>query len=406
MSKKIITDEKAVETVLTRGVENVYPERETLKKLLMSGKQITLYCGYDPNSPTLHIGHGVTIHKLAQFQKLGHKVIFLFGDFTGQIGDPDKLSVRQQINHEQVLENLKGWKEQIKNLIDLDQVDFKFNSHWLAKLTFKDLIGIAQHFTVQQMLDRDMFQKRMSDNRPIYLHEFFYPLMQAYDSVAMDVDLEVGGNDQTFNMLCGRTLMKVMGKKEKCVLTTKLLVDPTGKKMGKSEGNMVTMIDKPEDIYGKVMSWSDEIMPSAFEILTDVPMVEFQEMLDKVKSGAIHPRNAKMKLAYEVVKTYCKEEAANKAQDNFVRVFQEHEKPNEIAIVKIAEEKVVAGKIGVLDLFVSTGLAKSNGEVRRLIAEKGIKIEDVVVTDEKMQVEIGSGVLLQRGKKQFLKAVK
>lgn len=396
---KVITDEAKIEAVLSRGVENVYPDKAALKKELLSGRQLTLYCGYDPNSPTLHIGHGITIRKLAQFQALGHKVIFLFGDFTGQIGDPDKLSVRAQITHAQVLQNLQGWKKQIKNLIDISQVEFKFNSRWLAKLNFADIIEIAKNFTVQQMLDRDMFQERMKLGRPVYLHEFFYPLMQAYDSVEMKVDLEVGGNDQMFNMLAGRALVKATTGREKFVLTTKLLEDPTGKKMGKSEGNMITLVDAPADMYGKVMSWPDEMIVPALEILTDLDWLEKKKAL---KSGA-NPRDIKMELAFEVVKIYQGEAAARQAQENFRRVFQEKEKPTEIPEVVINDHD---GEIGVLDLFVRAGLAKSNSEARRLIKEGALSIDDKKVTTPEWQLKAADHeLLLQRGKKMFCRVI-
>ncbi|MEK7653577.1 MAG: tyrosine--tRNA ligase [Patescibacteria group bacterium] len=397
---KIITNEKLIDEILTRGVENIYPDKASLKKLLMSSKRIRLYCGYDPNSPTLHIGHGITIRKLAKFLTLGHEVIFLFGDFTGQIGDPDKLSARRQITHAEVLKNLKGWKKQIKNIIDTNKVVFKFNSKWLGKLTLKDMISAATHFTGQQMMDRDMFQERIKAGRPIYLHEFFYPLMQAYDSVVMDVDLEIGGNDQMFNMLAGRTLMKKMKNKEKFVLTTKLLADPTGKKMGKSEGNMITLVDSPENMYGKVMSWPDEMIIPAFEILTDA---DFKQKEKELKSGK-NPRDLKMELAHEVVKVYLGEPVARHAEMEFKRVFQKKEKPIDIPEVAIKDKD---GKIGVLDLFVKAGLAKSNSEVRRLIKEGAIIIDDKKITNENLALVIpAEGLLLQRGKKLFKRAVK
>ena len=401
---KVITDEKKIEQVLSRGVEHVYPDKATLKKLLMSGKKITLYCGYDPTAPTLHIGHGITIRKLAKFQELGHQVIFLFGDFTGQIGDPSgKSSTRKVLTHADVMANLKGWKEQIKNIIDVDKIEFKFNSEWLAKLTFKEVIELSHYFTVQQMLERDMFEDRMKNGQPIYLHEFFYPLMQAYDSVAMDVDLEIGGNDQTFNMLAGRDLIRSIKNKDKCVLTTKLLSDPTGKKMGKSEGNMITLDDAPEDMYGKVMSWPDEMILPAFEILTDVPEDMLSEAMKKIKEG-VNPRDYKMQLAFEVVNIYLGAVAAEAAQENFKRVFQDKQKPLEIKEVKIKDKD---GKLGVLDLFVSSGLAKSNSEVRRLIQEKAIRINDELVIDENIILDLPTdGLLLQRGKKLFARVFK
>lgn len=399
---KIITDEKLVEHVLTRGVENIYPDKASLKKLLTSGKRIKLYCGYDPTAPTLHIGHGITIRKLAQFQRLGHEVIFLFGDFTAQIGDPtDKMAARQPLTREQVMTNLKNWKNQIKNLIDIKNVEFKFNSQWLADLGFGDLIKLASNFTAQQILARDMFKRRMAEGKDLYFHEFLYPLMQAYDSVAMDVDLEIGGNDQMFNMLAGRTLMKKMKDKEKFVLTTKLLEDPSGKKMGKSEGNMITLEDTGAGVYGKIMSWPDEMIVPGMEILTDLDLDAITAAAKAMKKGA-NPRDFKMKLAYEVVSIYLGEEQARLGEHNFARVFQDKQKPLEItdAIIKDRD-----GKIGVLDLFVQAGLAKSNSEVRRLIKEKAVRIDDELVHNDALILQIPeNGLLLQRGKKQFIKA--
>ncbi len=396
---KIITDEKKVEAVLTRGVENIYPDKASLKKLLMSGKQIRLYCGYDPTASTLHLGHGITIRKLAKFQELGHHVIFLFGDFTAQIGDPtDKMAARKELTHQQVLENLKSWKSQIKNLIDVKNIDWQFNSKWLAKLKFADLIKLASNFTAQQMLAREMFKTRMAQGKDLYFHEFLYPIMQAYDSVVLDVDLEIGGNDQMFNMLAGRTLMKKMKNKEKFVLTTKLLSDPTGKKMGKSEGNMITLEDSGADMYGKIMSWTDEMIIPALEILTDIDETEIKEAAKAMKAGA-NPRDFKMKLAYETVKIYLGEEQARQGEHNFARVFQDKQKPLEIPEIIIKDK---GGKIGVLDLFVKAGVAQSNGEVRRLIKEKAIRIDDELIHNADWQLTVpGEGLLLQRGKKQF-----
>ena len=391
--------EKQIEAVLTRGVENIYPSKEALKKLLMSGKKITLYCGYDPNSPTLHIGHGITIRKLAQFQQLGHQVIFLFGDFTGQIGDPDKLSVRQQISHQEVLANLTGWKKQIRNLINTDKIGFKFNSKWLSKLQFSDLIEIAKNFTVQQLMDRDMFQERLKIDRPIYLHEFFYPLMQAYDSVAMDVDLEIGGNDQTFNMLAGRTLMKAMKGKEKFVLTMKLLADPTGKKMGKSEGNMITLADTPNDIYGKVMSWTDEMILPAFEILTSVPMPEIAQIKKDLQNGK-NPKILKMLLAYKVVEVYHGQPAAITAEENFKQVFEEGLNPDQMPVFK-------TDKRNIIEVLIVTKLASSKMEARRLIAQGGVKVDTKTIDSEDFKIGKidADGVVIQKGKRHFAKIV-
>src|SRR3989339_591169 len=261
-----------INELLTRGVENIYPKKDFLEAKLKSGKPITLYTGYDPTAPTLHIGHGITMMKLRQFQDLGHKVIMLIGDFTGMIGDPtDKGAARQKLTREQVLANCKNYQEQASSILNFEganPVAVKYNSEWLGKMNFAGILELTSHFTVQRMMERDMFEKRQEENKPIYLHEFLYPVMQAYDSVAMEVDGEVGGNDQTFNMLAGRDLMKDLQGKEKFVLTMKLLVDSTGKKMGKSEGNMIALADKPEDMFGKVMSWTDEMILKGFELCT------------------------------------------------------------------------------------------------------------------------------------------
>jgi tyrosyl-tRNA synthetase len=326
---QIDTNSQKIEHLLSNGVENIYPTKEFLKKQLESGKQLTLYTGYDPTSPTLHIGHGITMLKLREFQDLGHKIIMLIGDFTGMIGDPtDKTSARQQLTREQVLENCKEYKKQAARILNFEgenPVEVKFNSEWLSTMTFADVVELSSHFTVQQMLERDMFEKRMSysvfcpkckqdnffpisavllaqnelpnwkidtnsvhvqctlcgldlwdkavsiispNSKPIYIHEFLYPLMQGYDSVAMDVDGEIGGNDQTFNMLAGRILMKEIKQKEKFVLTTKLLADDTGKKMSKTEGNMIALSDTPEDMFGKVMRWSDGMIKNGFDLCT------------------------------------------------------------------------------------------------------------------------------------------
>ena len=280
---KINTDEKKIEELLTRGVENIYPSRKDFEKVLMSGKQLTIYNGIDPTGPTLHIGHGSTLLKLRELQDLGHKIILLIGDFTGMIGDPtDKTATRKKLTRKEVLENCKNYAKQAGKILDMKKVEIKYNSKWLGKLVAGDFLELGSEITVQQLLERDMFKKRTEEGKPIYLHEFIYPLLQGYDSVAMNVDVEIGGNDQTFNMLVGRDMMKNRGK-EKFVLTTKLLVDPTGKKMGKSEGNMVTLEDMPEDMYGKVMSWPDTLMPLAFEICTRVSINEFEKVLAHLK---------------------------------------------------------------------------------------------------------------------------
>ena len=393
------TDPKKIEELLTRGVENIYPKKEFLEKELKSGRRLTLYTGYDPTAPTLHIGHGITMLKLKQFQELGHKVIFLIGDFTGMIGDPtDKTSARQKLTREQVLENCKNYQKQASTVLDFDgenPVEVKYNSTWNAKLSFADVLELASNFTVQRMLERDMFEKRMKEQKPIYVHEFLYPMMQGYDSVAMDVDGEIGGNDQTFNMLAGRDLMKVLKNKEKFVLTTKLLTDDSGKKMGKTEGNMIALSDGAEDVFGKVMRWSDGTIAPGFELCTRVPMEDVKKMQTEMKKGA-NPRDFKLKLAFEVTKTFLGEAAAEKGRERFATVIQDKERPDEIPELKPSVYDIVT-------ILVESKLAATKSEARRSIEQGGVKIDDKKVSSIEEKVKKGS--VVQKGKRFFVKIV-
>jgi tyrosyl-tRNA synthetase len=388
-----------IEEILTRGVETICPTKAALEKVLRSGKKIRLYQGFDPSMPNLHLGHLVGILKLRQFQELGHEVIFLVGDFTGMIGDPtDKTAVRKRLSRQQVLENCRSWKKQAGKILKFtgqNPAKFLFNSHWLAKISFKDLIGISAHFTVQQMLDRDFFQRRLKTDRPIFLHEFLYPVAQAYDSVAMGVDLEVGGNDQIFNMLCGRTLIKALKNKEKFVLTTKLLVDSQGNKVGKTAGNALFLNVSPTEMYGAIMSFPDEVVPLAFELLTSVPL----NLIPKMKKT--HPMKAKMQLAWEIVNNLYSAPKANLAQKEFSRVFQKRETPRDLAIFKAKK-----ATYSIIDLLIETKLASSRGEAKRLVAQKAVDLNSKAVTDSKKSIVIKNGLILQVGKKRFIKIFK
>ncbi len=261
--------------VLTRGVNQVLPDKKGLADL-MSKRKIKLYQGFDPSAPSLHLGNFVGLMKLRQFQKAGHEVIFLVGDFTGMIGDPtDKLATRKKLTREEVLKNAKAWKKQASKLLDFDgsnPAKIMFNSKWSDKISFKDLIEITSNLTVQQLIERDMFQARLKAKEPIYLHEFLYPVAQGFDSVEMNVDLEVGGNDQLFNMMIGRNLCKAIKNKEKYVLTTKLLVDKEGKKVGKTTGNALFLDSKPQEFYAGIMSFPDEVILLSYELLTELPI--------------------------------------------------------------------------------------------------------------------------------------
>jgi len=402
----IITDKNKIEEVLMRGVENVYPSREALEKVLLSGKKLRIYNGIDPTGK-LHIGHGVVLKKLRQFQDLGHEVIVLIGDFTARIGDPTgKSAARKKLAKAQVEKNAANYKKLIGKILDLNKkpfVRFLHNEKWTNKLKPEDMLELASYFTVSRLLERDMFQNRLKAGKEIYVHEFLYPIFQAYDSVTMDIDLEIGGNDQTFNMLAGRTLMRKTKNKEKFVLTTKLLTDPSGKKMGKTEGNMINLDEPAEEMYGKIMSWPDELIGVGFEICTDVPMVEVDKIKHELKAGGkTNPRDLKMRLAFEVIKIYHGEKKAKAAEEYFVKTVQKGETPE-----KISNFQFPISNANIAELLVEVKLAASKGEARRLIEQGGVKIDGNVIKDINKIVEItANGVLLQKGKRGFARVVK
>ncbi|HOZ53609.1 MAG TPA: tyrosine--tRNA ligase, partial [bacterium] len=308
---KIITDPKIIDELLSRSVVEVLPSKELLKKELLSGRQLKIYIGADPTGTALHLGHATNYIILEKFRKLGHKVVLLFGDFTARIGDPtDKLATRVQLTREQVVANTKNWKKQLAPIISFDDpenpVEVVYNHDWLAKMTFEDVINLASHFTVQRMLERDMFEKRLKEEKPIYVHEFFYPLMQGYDSVHLEVDIEMCGNDQKFNALCGRTLLQKYKNKEKFVFITTLLENPiTGEKMmSKSLGTGVFLDSSNIDMYGKIMAQPDENIPQLFTDCTFLELSEISQIKKDLAEGQINPKDVKMRLAYEIVKIF------------------------------------------------------------------------------------------------------
>jgi tyrosyl-tRNA synthetase len=388
----IDTNPKKIEELLTRGVENIYPNYQALEKVLKSGKKLRVYNGIDPTGK-LHIGHGVVFKKLRQFQDLGHEVIILIGDFTATIGDPtDKDAERKPLTRKQVLENAKNYKSQIGKILDIKKSNIKFlhNEEWTKKLKPKDILELASHFTVAKLLERDMFQNRIKKGKDIRLHEFLYPIFQAYDAVSMNVDVQIGGNDQTFNMLAGRTLMRKMRNKEKFVLTTKLLIDFKGKKMGKTEGNMINLDEKPKEIYGKIMNWPDDLINIGFELCTEVSMGEVKKLTD--------PRTAKAKLAREIVAIYHSKKEAIKAEKEFDKVFKEHKKPEKIPEIKIQKKE-----LPILDLLVKTKMAQSKAEAKRLVEQGGVKINDKKIENWKENIKIKSGLIIQVGPRKFVK---
>lgn len=364
----INTDPQDIEKFMSRGVEKIYPNDDFLKERLLSGEKLSMYLGIDPTGPTLHLGHSIAIKKLKEFQDLGHKAILLIGDFTAQIGDPDKSSVRKPLTHEEVLQNAKLYQEQASKFLSFEgdnPAELKYNSEWNSKLNFEDVLKLASKMTVQQMLERDMFRKRLDEQKPIYIHEFMYPLMQGYDAVAMDVDGEIGGNDQTFNMLVGRGLMKDMRNKEKFVLPVKLLTDTSGAKMGKTTNNMLSFLDSPQEKFGKIMSWTDGMIMPGYELCTDVDLDEVQSRLD---SGE-NPRDIKMDLAHTIVGFYDGEGSADAAKEAFITQFSKQAIPEDIPEVVINED------LGIVEILKKTNLVKSNNEAKRKIQEGAVVLD-------------------------------
>jgi tyrosyl-tRNA synthetase len=381
-----------IDEVLTRGVSEILPTKEGLKKL-MEGKKIKLYQGFDPSMPSLHLGNFVGLMKLRQFQQLGHKVIFLIGDFTGMIGDPtDKSSSRKQLTRDDVTKNSDAWKKQVEMILDFsgdNPAEIKYNSEWSDKVTFKDLIEITSNFTVQQMIERDMYQERLKANKPIYLHEFLYPVAQGYDSVCMDVDLEIGGSDQIFNMMAGRSLMKSLKGKEKFVLGTKLLVDKDGNKVGKTTGNALFLDSTPENFYAGIMSFPDEVLELSYELLTELPMAGIAE---NIKSD---PMQAKKDLAFEVVKFLWEEASANSGENHFKKTFQDR--------VPTFDIKVSSGGTVATTITPFTSNA-SMSDAKRYVIQGAVDVNGITVTDHNQIINIGDEIKV--GKTTFLKATK
>lgn len=378
--------------ILEHNIDSVLPRLEDLEDKLKAGEKLRVYCGFDPTGEHLHIGHAMQLMKLRDFQRAGHEVIMLIGSFTAMIGDPtDKAAARTRLTKEEVMANAATYKEQAEKILDFEgenPAQIKFNDEWLAKLTMEEVVELASHFTVQQMAERDMFEKRLEAGKPVYLHEFMYPLMQGYDSVAMDVDVEVGGSDQLFNMLAGRTLQKQINQKEKFVLTLSLLTNDEGKKMSKSEGGFIAIDDAPEDKYGKIMSMADSmILPygRALQIEVDESLVESD------------PRQAKANLAKAVVAMFDDEDAAEKAEEHFNTVFRSNDIPEDMPEFEVKEA------MGILDLLRETQLTSSNSEARRMLDQGAVKIDGEVVTDQQMQIEPGKEFVLQKGKRHFVR---
>ncbi len=389
-----------IKEFLSRGVEEIIEAKE-LEKLLNSGKRISVYYGIDPTGADIHLGHAIPLRKLRVLQEWGHEVMLLIGDFTAMIGDPTgRDAARQPLMSEQVLENAKDYQDQASKILNFDDenpVVVKYNSSWLSKLSFGEVIDLAANFTVQQMLERDMFQRRMKEEKPISLHEFMYPLMQGFDSVHLGVDLELGGSDQLFNMLAGRTLMKKLKNKDKHVLTFSLLEGSDGRKMSKSFNNHIPIRAAAKDMYGRIMSIKDELIVRYFWLCTDVSKANIDAMEKEMKAGA-NPRDFKMALGREIVTMYHSEEAAKDAEAAFIAQFQKGAMPDDMPEVKLSNKSWA-----IVDLLMEIKLVKSKSDARRLINEGAIKLNGEPITQIDADIVVKKGDVLQKGKRDFRK---
>ena len=390
---------------LKKGAVDLIREEDLRKKLEQSAKTKTpllVKYGADPTAPDIHIGHTVVIRKLRAFQELGHTAIFLIGDFTGMIGDPSgKSATRPMLTREAILANAETYKTQIFKILDPAKTVIRFNSEWMDRFAAADFVKLTSRVTVKQILERDDFQKRLADEKPISLHELLYPLVQGYDSVALKADVELGGTDQKFNLLVGRNLQREYSQEPQVVLTTPLLEGLDGvNKMSKSLGNYIGITDPPDEMFGKVMSISDDLMWRYYELLTDLSGNEILELRAKCDSGAENPRNAKVNLAKLVIKDFHSAEAASEAAEEFNRRFVKKEAPDEIEEVSID-----AAIYKLVDLLVQTNLAASKGEARRLVEQGGVKIDGEKVSNAQAEIEPSAekSFVLQVGKRKFLK---
>lgn len=389
--------------IIKRGAVDILLEKELVEKIEKSVKTavpLKIKAGFDPTAPDLHLGHTVLLHKMRQFQKMGHEIYFLIGDFTGMIGDPTgKSETRKSLTREDVLRNAETYKEQVFKILDPEKTRVVFNSEWLNRLNASDMIGLASKYTVARMLEREDFSNRFSNQLPISIHEFLYPLIQGYDSVALEADVELGGTDQKFNLLVGRELQREWRQSPQTVITMPLLEGLDGvNKMSKSLGNYIGINDPPDEIFGKLMSISDELMLRYYELLSDMMLVELDKIKVGLKDGSLHPMEVKKQLGREIVARYHGSGAAVLAEENFVKRFRDNQTPDEMPEFNLTGEE---RKVLLCKLLAQTDLVKSNSEGRRAIQQGGVKINGEKVGDENLELDCDGEYTLQVGKRRF-----
>ncbi|TCK98798.1 tyrosyl-tRNA synthetase [Natranaerovirga hydrolytica] len=394
--------------IIKKGVQTIVSEEalvEKIEKSIKTNTPLTVKLGLDPSAPDIHLGHAVVLRKIKQMQDLGHRAVIIIGDFTGRIGDPSgKSKTRKPLTTEQVLENARTYEKQIFKILDKEKTDLRFNSEWLSKLNFEDILKLAGKVTVARILERDDFEKRYKNNEPIGVHEFFYPLMQGYDSVELKADIEMGGTDQTFNILMGRTLQKDYGQESQVALFMPLLEGTDGiEKMSKSLGNYIGIYEDAKTIFQKAMAIPDELIVKYYELATDIHPDKVNEIKDQLAQGTINPRDIKMDLAQEITTLYCGKEAAEKGKEHFKTVFQKNQIPEDIKEVNLVQECLNENNsIDLISIISKNGLAKSNSEARRLIQQNAVKINGEKYTAFTIN-NINEDFVVQVGKGKFIK---
>jgi tyrosyl-tRNA synthetase len=399
---KIITDENKIEEILSRGTEDII-DRDNIKKKLMSGKRLNIKFGIDPTGPKIHLGRASVLMKLRDFQDLGHKIIFIIGNFTALIGDAsDKDAIRKPKTEKEIKENIKEYFKQIGMVLDLKKIDIKYNKDWFGKMKIEEIIKLSMNFTAQQMIQRRNFKERWDNDKPIGVHELLYPLLQGYDSVVLKSDLEIGGFDQLFNLKAGRELQKVFGQEPQDVMTLKMIYGLDGRKMSTSWGNVINIMDEPKDMFGKLMSLQDELIPDYFESCTRIPMIQINQFKQNLLEKTVNPKELKKILGKEIVAYFYGHKKAEEAEKEFEKVFENKELPTEIEEVSISESSMDAQ-----DLLVKIDLVKSKSEAKRLIEQNGARVID---GDESRNISLGNieikkGMIIQAGKRHFKKIV-
>jgi len=396
--------------IIKRGTVEIIPESELkakLEKSIKENKPLKIKLGLDPTAPDIHLGSAVVLRKMRKFQDMGHEVHIIIGDFTAGIGDPTGKSItRPQLTKEEIEVNAKTYYEQFFKILNPEKTVIHFNSEWLGKLNFADVIKIMSNVTLARLLERDDFQKRLNENRPIAVHELTYPICQAYDSVYLESDVEVGGTEQKFNILMGRTLQGAYGKEAQVGLFTPLLTGLDGvNKMSKSLGNYVGIAEPANEMFGKLMSLADDMMELYFELCTDTDMAEVKKLTAGIKDGSIHPMSVKKRLAREIITIYHSEDAANEAQAEFERVFSQKDIPTDIKEIKISPEHAPNGKCNLMTIMQEADFGVTNSEIRRLIKDGAVSIDGEKMTDFNAEVEIKDGVIVKAGKRKFAKIV-